>query len=141
MPVLNMNNAQVMRAADNIFEYFQFINDHAGIGGLNVIEDIPDDMRLPEDDYLLELNIKLQDAIDDGVNANFTQQEVNTMMEKLNIMQNIPVGEPRYQGAVIQAVSIILGKLSMNGGRRKTLRKNVRKSRKVRKTRVRKNRK
>ena len=59
-------------------------------------------------------------------------------MEKLNIMQNLPQGEPRYPGAVIQAVSIILGKLSMNGGRRKTLRKNVRKSRKVRKTRVRK---
>ena len=138
MPVLNMNNAQVMRAADNIFEYFQFITDHAGIGGLNVIEDIPDDMRLPEDDYLLELNIKLQDAIDEDVNPNFTQQEVNTMMEKLNIMQNLPQGEPRYQGAVIQAVSIILGKLSMNGGRRKS-RKN-RKSH-MRKTRVRKSRK
>jgi len=138
MPVLNINNADVMRAADSIFEYFQFINDHAGIGGLNVIDDIPDDMRLLEDDYLLELNIKLQDAIDEDVNPNFTQQEVNTMVEKLNIMQNIPEGQRRYPAEVIQAISIILGKF-MNGGRRKS-RKN-RKSRKVRKTRVRKSRK
>jgi hypothetical protein len=86
-----------------------------------------------EDDYLLELNIKLQDAIDDGVNPNFTQQEVNTMMEKLNIMQNLPVGEPRYPGRVIQAVSIILGKF-MNGGRRKSRKTRGRKSR-VRKSR------
>ena len=136
MPVLNINNADVMRAADSIFEYFQFINDHAGIGGLNVIDDIPDDMRLPEDDYLLNLNIKLQDAIDEDVNPNFTQQEVNTMMEKLNIMQNLPQGG-RYPAEVIQGVSIILGKF-MNGGRRKS-RKN-RKSH-MRKTRVRKNRK
>jgi hypothetical protein len=137
MPALNMNNAQVTRASDDIFEYFQFINDHAGIGGLNVIEDIPDDMRLPEDDYLLNLNIKLQDAIDEDVNPNFTQEEVNIMMQKLNIMQNLPQGE-RYPAEVIQAISIILGKF-MNGGRRKS-RKN-RKSRKVRKTRVRKSRK
>jgi len=132
MPVLNMNNAQVMSAADSIFEYFQFINDHAGIGGLNVIDEIPEDMRVPEDDYLLELNIKLQDAIDDGVNPNFTQQEVNTMVEKLNIMQNLPVGEPRYPGRVIQAVSIILGKF-MNGGRRKSRKTRGRKMRKTRK--------
>ena len=136
MPLLNMDNAQVTRAADNIFEYFQFINDHAGIGGLNVIEDIPEDMRLPEDDYLLNLNIKLQDAIDEDVNPNFTQEEVNIMMQKLNIMQNLPQGEPRYPAEVIQAISIILGKLTMNGGRRKTLRKS-----RVRKTRVRKSRK
>jgi len=117
MPTLK-NDEHVTNAMYNILRYYQYIEEYWTNNGLLTVNDISPKVRHPEDEYLLHLLGKLQDTIGIGDNAVFSQEEVNIMNQKYNLILKLQ-GASRYPDIISHSLSVILWKLIMQGGGRK----------------------